>query len=395
MKCPNGRPLAPGAAQDPADAAARVSARLHDLILKAIADAGGRLPFDRFMHLALYAPGLGYYVAGAQKFGPAGDFVTAPEVSPLFGRCIAAQCAEVLERLGGGDLLELGAGSGAMAVQVLQELDATGVLPGHYRILEPSPELQTRQRARIASELPHLVQRCHWLTGMPADLKGVVLANEVLDAMPVHRFQVLEEREIHEVYVAECGGRLLELTAPACSPGLEAAVSALHDQGLACQPGYSSEINLRLAPWLSALSEALTSGLVLLIDYGYTRSGYYQADRTMGTLMCHHRQRAHQDPYRAIGLQDITAHVDFTAAAEAGIAAGFQLAGFTTQAHFLIGCGIDRLLAGPSQPIDLALGAKQLLLPTAMGERFKVLGLTKGLQGPWRGFAVRDLADRL
>ncbi len=185
------------------------------------------------------------------------------------------------------------------------------------------------------------------------------------------------------------------------SPGLAEAVAVLRSAGFAQTAGYASEINPRLAPWLAALSGAMEAGLALLIDYGYPRSGYYQADRTMGTLLCHHRHRAHDDPYRHLGLQDITAHVDFTAVAEAGLAAGFDLAGFTTQAHFLLGCGIDTLMSDTPNaldqalPLDQALGAKQLLLPTAMGERFKVLGLTKGMKLPWRGFSVRDLRERL
>ncbi|AFL75896.1 class I SAM-dependent methyltransferase [Thiocystis violascens] len=374
---------------------ADLGARLLALIRAAIADADGLLPFDRFMDLALYAPGLGYYVAGAPKFGPGGDFVTAPELSPLFGQCVAAQCAEVLERLGGGDLFEFGAGSGALAVKVLRELDRLGALPHQYWILELSPDLQTRQRERIQAEVPHLAARCGWLTALPHNLRGVVLANEVLDAMPVQRFRVREDGGVDEVFVTDRAGQLVETTAPVRSPGLAEAVAAIQSEGFAQTAGYASEINPHLAPWLSALSDAVQSGLVLLIDYGYPRSGYYQADRTMGTLLCHHRHQTHDDPYRHLGRQDITAHVDFTAVAEAGLAAGFELAGFTTQAHFLLGCGIDGLMTDSPDALARALGAKQLLLPTAMGERFKVLGLNKGMSDLWRGFSVRDLRDRL
>ena len=381
----------------PADSefAAAISRQLGELVRAEIRERGGALPFDRFMELALYAPGLGYYVAGAPKLGPGGDFVTAPEISPLFGRCLARQCAEALERIGGGDLFEFGAGSGALAAQLLLELESLGALPNDYLILEPSPDLQQRQRDAIQASVPHLAARCRWLTRLPERLAGVVVANEVLDAMPVQRFRVGDASEILEICVGERDGRLVELAVPPVSRGLIEAVSALHAQGLAGAPGYASEIHPRLAPWLSGLSGALELGLVLLIDYGYPRAAYYQPDRAMGTLLCHHRHRAHPDPYVHLGLQDITAHVDFTAVAEAGEAAGFALAGFTTQAHFLIGCGIDQLMQSPEASLDLALGAKQLLLPTAMGERFKVLGLSKGLAGPWRGFAVRDLSDRL
>lgn len=371
--------------------AARIGAELRALIQAEIKAAGGRLPFDRFMELALYAPGLGYYAAGAAKLGPGGDFVTAPELSPLFGQCLANQCAEVLERLGGGDLIELGAGTGALAVQILEHLEQLGALPERYRILEPSPDLRERQRQRIMASVPHLSARCDWLERLPSAIQGLLIANEVLDAMPVHRFRVREDGGTDEIFVVADGEGLGEIGAPAQSRGLAAAVARLQAEGLALTPGYSSEINLRLGPWIEALATSLRAGLILLVDYGYPRAAYYQADRHMGTLMCHHRHRAHDDPYRSIGLQDITAHVDFSAVAEAARAAGLELHGFTTQAHFLIGCGIDALLASAADPFELAQGAKQLLLPSAMGERFKVIALGSGVAGPWRGFQVRDL----
>jgi SAM-dependent MidA family methyltransferase len=372
-----------------------ISARLSARIRAEIETAGGMLPFDRFMELALYAPGLGYYVAGAVKLGRDGDFVTAPEISPLFGRCLAIQISEVLEQLDGGDILELGAGTGVLAVELLQALEQLGTLPERYLILEPSPDLQARQQALVGERLPQLTERCRWLTRLPVNLRGLVLANEVLDAMPVHRFRIREDGGIDEVFVADNDATFREVTAPAQSSGLAAAVAALQDERLARTPGYSSEINLRLPPWMQALGSAVDEGLVLLVDYGYPRAAYYQADRTMGTLMCHIRHQAHDDPYRHIGLQDITAHVDFTAVAEAGVAAGFALAGFTTQANFLIGCGIDRLLSESPDTFDLVPGVKQLLLPSAMGERFKVMALAKGIEGPWRGFSIRDLSGRL
>lgn len=378
--------------------ALEISRRLAELVRTEIAAAGGLLPFDCFMELALYAPGLGYYVGGAQKLGAGGDFITAPEISPLFGACVAAQCAEALERLGGGDILEFGPGSGILAVGVLAELDRLGTLPERYLLLEPSPDLAARQRATVAQRLPDLADRCHWLERLPRGLRAVVLANEVLDAMPVHRFRIAAEGAIEECFVRDGAQGLLEIWAPARSAGLREAVSALQADGLAASPGYCSEVNLRLGPWLKALGEGMEAGLVLLIDYGYPRGSYYQQDRAMGTMMCHLRHRAHDNPYRHLGLQDITAHVDFSAASSAGRAAGFELAGFATQAHFLMGCGIDSLLetanARASNP-SLLLGVKQLMLPSAMGERFKVLGLARDIAGPWRGFAVRDLSDRL
>ncbi|MBV5310139.1 class I SAM-dependent methyltransferase [Chromatium okenii] len=377
------------------DFALQTSAQLQAHICAEIAAAGGYLPFDAFMELALYAPGLGYYVAGAHKFGADGDFVTAPELSPLFGQCVAAQTAEVLAQLGGGAVLEFGAGSGALAVAVLRELAQRDCLPEHYWILELSPELMERQRQRIQAEIPHLAPRCAWLTALPQQFRGVMLANEVLDAMPVSRFRVRDDGGIDEIVVIDQAGALIETTAPPHSSALIEAVAAIQTAGFAQTPGYTSEINLRLTPWLAALGAAMDAGVVLLIDYGYPRSGYYQADRTQGTLLCHQRHQTYDDPYRQPGLQDMTAHVDFTAVAEAGIAAGFELAGFTTQAHFLLGCGIDALLTADTITIEQMQAAKQLLLPTAMGERFKVLGLNKNIKGRWSGFSVRDLCERL
>jgi len=382
----------------PDGAAAEHSRRLATLIRQEMDARGGLLPFDRFMELALYAPGLGYYVSGARKLGAGGDFVTAPEISPLFGRCLAAQCREVMDRLEGGDVMEIGAGSGALAEHVLTELELQSALPERYLILEISPELRERQRSLLAQRLPRLSERIRWLDRLPEGFQGVVLANEVLDAMPVHRFRIETGGKPMEIFVRPRDDGWEELTAVPVSPGLEAAVRALQSEGLAIAPGYVSEINLRLAPWLDALYGATERSLVILIDYGYVRTEYYRDDRRGGTLMCHHRHLAHTDPYRSLGLQDITAHVDFSAAAEGGLTAGFGLGGYTTQAHFLIGCGLDRLLAeAVSRPdsMNVLAAARQLVLPQAMGERFRVLGLEKGVAGPWRGFAVRDLRGQL
>jgi len=388
------------------DPASAQRAALEALARREIDAAGGRLPFDRFMELALYAPGLGYYVAGAEKLGPEGDFVTAPEISALFGRCLAVSCREVLAALGRdqgtqGDLLELGAGSGALAADLLTALASEGPLPGRYLILEPSPELAERQRQTLAERVPELLERCHWLERLPERFDGLVLANEVLDAMPVHRFQISDQGQVQEVCVGYAGEQFVEVLAEPASPPLEAAVKALQAAGLAAEPGYRSEVNLRLAPWTRALAAMLGSGLLLLIDYGYPRTELYLAERRQGTLMCHSRHWAHDDPYRDLGLQDITAHVDFSALAEAGRAAGLRLAGYTTQANFLIGCGIDALIAkagadDPAALLSLTAGAKQLLLPSLMGERFQVMGLSRGLDElELSGFSVRDLRARL
>ncbi len=393
---------------DDQDAAVQHHRALEALIRDEIKAAGGQLGFDRFMELALYAPGLGYYVAGAPKLGPEGDFVTAPEISPLFARCLANACREVLsacrqddDRTNGPDLLELGAGTGALAAELLASLAAKGPLPEHYLILEPSPDLAQRQYQTIASRVPELLGRCHWLDRLPKRLNGIIIANEVLDAMPVHRFQIDDQRQIQEVCVGTDGDHFIDLLSDSAAPALQAEVQALQAAGLATQPGYRSEINLRLAPWTKALGAMLGTGLLLVIDYGYPRAEFYLAERHQGSLMCHSRHRAHADPYRDIGLQDITAHIDFSALADAGQSAGLTLAGYTTQANFLIGCGIDALIAeaaaaDPAAMLELTAGAKQLLLPSAMGERFQVMGLGRGLDAlPLSGFSVRDLSARL
>ncbi|MEW8019229.1 MAG: class I SAM-dependent methyltransferase [gamma proteobacterium symbiont of Phacoides pectinatus] len=384
-----------------ADAEAQAqSERLIGLVREAIAHEGGRIPFDRYMELALYAPWVGYYTGGMRKFGAEGDFVTAPEISPLFSRCLGRQCQQVLERLGGGDILEFGAGSGAMAADLLAELDRQGRLPGRYLILDLSPELRQRQHETLQSRVPHLLERVRWLDVLPeTPFNGVVLANELLDAMPVQRFRV-RDGELLEQHVAMEQGRFIPRWEPVATPGLAEAVRRLVGRYGAQWTDYQSEINLRAEAWVQGIGQCLGQGLALLIDYGYGQREYYHAQRDRGTLMCHYRHRAHDDPFVYPGLQDITAHVDFTAVAWAARASGFEVAGFTTQAFFLMGAGLDRLLA-EADPDDaqnylrLIQGVKRLTLPTEMGERFKVLGLGKGLDFTPLGFAVRDQRERL
>ncbi len=379
----------------PDSAAVAHSRRLVEHIRASIDAAGGWLPFDRYMEAALYTPGLGYYVAGAPKFGAAGDFVTAPELGPVFGRTLARQVAEALERLGGGDLFEFGAGSGALAAVLLPELARLGRLPEHYRILEPAAELRRRQRERLGALPADLGARVDWVEGLPERLHGIVLANEVLDAMPVHRFLIQEG--IREIQVGWDGDGFVERAGRVSSPGLSRAVAGLQAEGLARDPGYASEVNLRLGPWIAALAESLEAGLLLILDYGYPRREYYLRERRQGTLICHYRHHAHADPYFLPGLQDITANVDFSALAQAGREAGLELLGYTTQAHFLLGCGLDEVVAGlnGNERLDGIQQAKQLVLPQIMGERFQVMALGRGIEGPLRGFRLRDLRDRL
>ncbi|MBU6421622.1 MAG: SAM-dependent methyltransferase [Gammaproteobacteria bacterium] len=372
-----------------ADALAH-SARLKELIRAEIAAAGGRLGFERFMELALYAPGLGYYSAGARKFGAAGDFVTAPELSPLFARCLAVQCAQVLDALGGGDILELGAGSGRMAAELLNELARLGALPQNYLILEVSAELRERQQHTLAELAPELREKVAWLERLPESFSGVILGNEVLDALPISRFR-RAPAGFEEFCVADHDGEFSWRLRPA-QEELQAALQALKDslpQRLA--EGYCSEISVRMPALIHSLSDTLARGALLLTDYGYPRAAYYHPERHMGTLMCHYRQHAHDDPFLYPGLQDITAHVDFTAVAEAGSSAGLQLAGYTTQAHFLLALGI----ADRATDLQTAREVKLLTLPGEMGERFKAIGFQKGIELPLRGFGLRDLSYSL
>lgn len=377
---------------------------LFALIRDHIHAAGGALSFDRFMELALYAPGLGYYVAGLPKLGASGDFVTAPEISPLFGRCLAAQCQQAFAGLGASDLLEFGAGSGALAAELLTELARHKAPLRRYLIVEPSPDLQARQRALIAERAPEQCHQVSWLTTLPSEFQGVVIANEVLDAMPVHRFCIDAQGAPAEVFVAldDQDQTLVEQVAPPRSIGLREAVRALQARGLVREPGYRSEVNLRLAPWLRALASAMRRGLVLIIDYGYPRSEYYQRQRSNGTLIGHYQHRTNHDLFTLLGQQDISSHVDFSALADAARTAGFALAGYTTQANFLIGCGLDQLMmtaleanTDPQQQMRLSAGARQLVMPAAMGERFQVMGLTRDFDQPCSGFSVRDLRQRL
>lgn len=372
----------------------RHSEALAAAIRAELAAAGGWLSFERFMELALYAPGLGYYSAGSWKLGAGGDFVTAPEASALFGTCLARECAAVLAATGGG-ILELGAGSGALAATLLSALEALGAAPERYAILEVSADLAARQRARLAVLAPHLRERVVWLERLPAaPLTGVILANEVADALPVRRFSVRGGMRC-ELGVAEDAAGALTSAARPPDAALAAALDALLAERTDALPeGYTSEVNLRLAPWVATLGDCLGRGVVLLIDYGLPRAHYYHPQRAAGTLRCHFRQRAHDDPYLNLGLQDITAWVDFTRVAEAAADAGLAVSGFATQAAYLLALGLERLVADAPDARErarLAGEARRLVMPEEMGEAFKVMALTRGYDAPLAGFALQDL----
>lgn len=369
-------------------------------IREAIADHGGALAFDDYMARALYAPGLGYYSAGQARFGRGGDYVTAPLISELFARTLARQIAAVLGSLGGGEILELGAGTGHMAADILAELERLGCLPKRYRILEVSASLRAEQAETLAERAGPLTEHVAWLDSLPDEpVTGVVIANEVMDALPVKRFR-MDGREPREIVVCDEGGELkLDLADPA--PTLATAVERIEAEiGRQLASGYTSEWCPTLAGWLGSVSDSLGHGAALLVDYGFPRAEYYHPQRSNGTLVCHYRHHAHDDALLWPGLQDISAFVDFTAAATAASEAGLDIAGYNTQAHFLMGAGMPQLLEeinaeDPERAVSLTQESKQLVLPGEMGERFKVLGLTRGDLPALSGFSEFDHSHRL
>jgi SAM-dependent MidA family methyltransferase len=377
----------------PSPEAAQHSARLCDVIRRDIAGHGGWIPFARYMELALYAPGLGYYTAGAHKLGAAGDFVTAPELSPLFGRTLARQAAEIMAS-SAPHILELGAGSGKLAADMLSELERLGSLPGSYAILEVSADLRARQQALLKTRLPHLLERIHWLDALPEKFSGAVVANEVLDALPVHlvhwRDSALTERGV----AIGDSGFIWQERAINDAALLHAA------QQIAVPDDYVGEICLAAHGLVNSLSGCLEQGALLFIDYGFGAREFYHPQRSSGTLMCHYRHHAHDDPFFLPGLQDITAHVNFTGIAECGIDAGLELLGYTSQAFFLLNCGITELIKDTSPEnlrdyLPLSAQLQKLTSPAEMGELFKVMVLGRGITGPLCGFARGDLMRTL
>lgn len=364
------------------------SEQLMALIRCEVETAGGSISFARYMELALYAPGLGYYSGGAQKFGSAGDFITAPEISPLFAQTLARQAGEVL-RLTQGSILELGAGSGRLALELLRELQRLDQLPQRYLILEVSAQLRQMQQATLRALPPALMQCVEWLDQLPAAFDGLVLANEVLDALPVHIIET-NAHAIYERNVTWDGQQFAwKQAVRAEGPVLK---QASHYQ---LPADYVTEICPAVGSLIASLAHSLHRGVLLFIDYGFPQREYYHAQRNEGTLMCHYRHYAHSDPFTYPGLQDITAHVDFTAVAEAGVAHGLQLLGYCGQTQFLINCGITDLLTRVS-PHDmatyapLAAQAQKLLSPAEMGELFKVIALGKDMSAALIGFAHGD-----
>ena len=385
----------------PDPAALAHSEQLRALIRADIRAQGGSIPFSRYMELALYAPGLGYYSAGSTKFGAAGDFVTAPELGPQFAQCVAEAVSPVLRGIGPeSDFVELGGGSGAFAQDVLRALDARHALPRAYRILEPSADLRERQRTRLHAALKAAVfARIEWIDRPPGQpWRGVLFANEVLDALPTTRFSLAQGEVMEEHVALDASGDFTVRLRPADLLVGGAVRHIERSLGRAFEDGYRSEVLPQLPYWIQAVCGTLDRGLALFVDYGYPRSEYYLPERREGTLVCHYRHRAHADPFHLPGLQDLTAFVDFTAVAEAGLHAGFELAGFASQAAFLLNNGLqDRLqLAGADAVAQHRrnLEAKRLTLPGDMGERFKAIGLQRGIDATDQ-FAFGDQSHRL
>lgn len=347
------------------------------------------ISFARYMEMVLYQPGLGYYAAGSAKLGRGGDFVTAPELGPLFARTLAAQLAELLERTGGA-ILELGAGSGALAEELLAEFARAGAEPPAYFIVEPSAELRDRQRQRIGA-------RALWLDRLPERFRGAMIANEVADALPVHAL-AWTDRGIMERGVCENDGGFA--WGDRAATGVVADAARAIEVDLPPSGRYESEIGFAAQAWIATLAERLDAGALLVFDYGFARKEFYHPQRSMGTLMCHYRHRAHGDVFLHPGLQDVTAHVDFTALAEAATQAGCELLGYATQAQFLVNCGITDVLSrldaqDAARYAPRAAEAQMLLSPAEMGELFKVIAFGRGIAEPLLGFARGDRVHRL
>jgi SAM-dependent MidA family methyltransferase len=364
------------------------SDRLRALIASDIRKHDGWIPFDQYMRLVLYAPGLGYYSAGATKLGDTaagGDFVTAPEISPLFAQALAAQVAQVFEHTP-ARIVEFGAGSGRLAADLLAALRARGARCDRYEIVEVSADLRERQERRLAGA------PVEWLAAAPAEFEGVMLANEVLDVMPVRLFARRGPGVVERgVGLQDDSCVLVERPAP---PDLLAAVTEIEREVGVLHEGYASEIGFEARAWTTSVGDWLKQGVVLAIDYGFPRREYYHPQRLMGTIMCHYRHHAHADPFWLPGLNDLTAHVDFSAMAEAAHASGLEVYGYTSQAHFLLNCGLIERLGESHAPASSA-AAHRLLSEAEMGELFKVLAIGRGVEVPLLGFARGDRLHRL
>ena len=377
-------------------------------IIAAIKSAGGKISFADYMNLALYAPGLGYYSAGLKKFGHQGDFITAPEISPLFSQCLAIQCRHIMQQSGLNTLLEAGAGSGIMAIELMQELEQQDSLPEQYLILELSADLRDRQQKAIEDKIPHLASRFNWLDQLPdSPFNGIVIANELLDAMPVHLLRLSGTQSFERFVTLDKEQAFIWRDQSIEDPRLNSIVDEIRDihqsmQALNDQSGrdYITEVNVLAMDWIRSIADIMEQGVILLVDYGYTTREYYHPQRFMGTLMCHYQHHRHDDPFYLPGMQDITAHINFSHIARSAEASGLTVCGFTTQAHFLMAGGLVELTRDldPSNVLHFTETARQikmLTLPEEMGELFKVILLAKGKPLSLPAFQFQDFSQRL
>ena len=386
---------------EPSEEAISHSQQILDVIKTSIQQADGRISFQQFMQTALFEPVLGYYRCGTEKFGAMGDFMTAPESSLLFGQCLVRFIQSTNTA---NNILEVGAGSGRLAVSILKALAAQSALPESYYILELSAELRERQRQNIQVELPEYIDQLVWLDALPDAFNGVVIANELLDAMPVTRFK-LDNSQVFEEYVVCNEDELSFSYKPTSDQRLLARIEVLKQKtSIAETEPYHSEVNFIAQDWIRSLADGIESAVVLIIDYGYPRNAYYHLQRHMGTLMCHYQHRAHPDPLILTGIQDITAHIDFTAMADAALESGMEVVGFTTQAHFLLNLDLLGLLdarqqetgqAGLRNYFQASGEVKRLTLPGEMGESFKVMAFSKNYQDDVAGFEQHDIRHLL
>ncbi len=361
------------------------------LIQQRIREHGGFLPFAEFMQMALYQPQYGYYTGGAHKIGAGGDFITAPALTPLFGQTLAAQLLPLLPQTA-GNVYEFGAGTGALAAQLLGEL--SGSL-SHYYIIEVSPDLAERQRRYLADTVPQHLHRVSWLSELPDTLDGIAIGNEVLDAMPCD----IVRREHGQWRLMGVGldenGQFQWQSAP-----LPAEPAAEAQALLPEIEGYTSELHLRQQAFVRTLAERLTRGALLFIDYGFDAAQYYHPQRSQGTLIGHYRHHTVHNPFERVGLSDLTCHVNFTALTEAAVRAGLDLIGYTTQAAFLLNLGLTERLAAQGEPesqayIRAAAACQTLLAPQEMGELFKAIAFGRRIDPDWQGFALGDLCHKL
>jgi SAM-dependent MidA family methyltransferase len=389
----------PTSLPQPDETSARHCARVGDHIRHRIREAGGQISFAEFMHEALYAPGLGYYSAGSSKFGSDGDFITAPEISSVFGRVLARQCAEILRDIENAEVLEIGAGSGKLALDMLAMFEEMNVLPATYNILEVSADLVERQQRRLQECVPHLVGRVRWLSNLPRDFDGVIVANEVLDALPVERF-VRRDSGVSQLCVSVSGENFVwtETEAPERLAAFVAAIET--DTGRTLEDGYTSEAALAAPLWIADLALSLRRGAMFLFDYGVSRREYYAADRIDGWLRCHFRHHAHSNPLINPGIQDLTAWVDFSSLAEAAVNNGLEILGYQTQSQFLMGGGLTIEMEEFSdlpvvEQLQLSGQIKTLTLPGEMGENFKCIALGRSVNTTPSAFHFSDRTQTL